>query len=292
MNSSFSIEFSETSTQVPQRSMTMSRIITHHFLSAKIRDPREEGFFDMLSSNVFPMFSILSFVAILCFLAAVGFALQLAFGGVSGPEFLQPGESAVTHWLAVDRWSLVHLKMFHQLVTCQFVHRDLASLATNIFLLAFAGSWAEAILTPFRAALCFLLTVTCANALVALYLPPGAQIAGLSSGIYGLLGAGLGCLILNWPNLYFLSFPRVFVFWMFSLLIGFSMVYARNDVDVTCQLIGVMVGLLAGLFCSPTQRVSERESRKFSGLQTAILVFGFLSYSLTLIGAVILILIS
>lgn len=289
MSSSLSIDLSETSTQVHQgKPLTLSRIVTHHFLSAKVRDPREEGFMDMLQHSVFPMYHVLSFVSVLCFVSVAGFVLQVVFGGVAGPEFLQPGVSFISDNFAAERIAVVRHKWFFQLFTCQFLSRDLISLIGNLFLLLLMVSWAEAMLTTGRAILSFILTVGCANAIVMLHLIPGVQVMGLSTGIYGLLGSALGCLILNWPNLYFMKFPRIIVFWMFALIIGFSMVYARTDVEVTCQLMGLMIGVLVGLFCSPTQRISDRETKDLSWVQKLVLVFGFLTYFVTLMVAILL----
>jgi len=289
MNSSLSIDFSDTSTQIEDKKPTMSRLITHNFLSTKLRDPREESFFEMLGINVFPMLSLFSITTLLCLIIFAVFVVQLIFGGVSGPEFLQPGSSFLSEFLIATRQMTIHDKHIYQLFTCQFLHDNAISLFSNIFLVCFTVSWAEAILGPIRTIIAFVLTVGCANGLVALYLQPAQAIYGLNTGIYGLLGAGLGCLVINWPNLYFMKFPRVLVFWMLCILIGFSMIFARTDVAITSQLMGVMVGILVGLFCAPFKRVSENESKKFSLSQKVLIVFGFLSYFVTLIICVCLI---
>jgi membrane associated rhomboid family serine protease len=291
MNTSLSVDFSETSTQTPTRPLTLSRIVTHHFLAAKIRDPREEGFLDMLAINIFPLYSVLSFVSVLSFLIIAGFIAQGVYGGVAGPEFLQPGPSILFEVMAASFRTTIDQKWLFQLLTCQFVQNDFMSLISNLFLLIFVGSWAEAILTTFRTVIAFFLSVLCANAIVVCHLPLGVQIGGLTTGIYGIVGAALGALILNWPNLYFMKFPRIFVFWMFSMLIGFTFVYLRSDTEVTCALIGLFVGILVGLFCGPTDGISEKESRHLNSIQKVVLCFGFLSYFVTLIVILCLILI-
>lgn len=289
MNSSLSIDFSDTSTQIEEKRATISRLITHNFLSTKLRDPREESFFDMLKINVFPMLCLFSLTTFLCLSIFAVFVVQLIFGGISGPELLQPGPSFISDVLLATRQMTIHDKHLYQLFSCQFLHENAISLFSNIFLLCFTVSWAEAILGPFRSFIAFFLTVGATNALVALYLQPEQSIEGLNTGIYGLLGAGLGCLVINWPNLYFMKFPRVLVFWMLCILIGFSMIFARTYVAITCQLMGVTVGILVGLFCAPFKHVSENESKKFSSGQKVLLAFGFLSYFVTLVVCVCLI---
>ena len=134
-----------------------------------------------------------------------------------------------------------------------------------------------------------ILTAICANAVVTYYLPAGLLLMGINSGIYGVLGAGLGCLILNWPNIYLYRFPRVVVFWMFCLLIGITMMLTRSQIGIICELTAFLVGILVGMFCSPCESISERENKHFSFFQIFIWVLGFLSYFLLLTVYIVLI---
>lgn len=293
MEKSFSLDFSDTSTQIERKKPDLSKIITSHFLSSCPKDPREESFFEMLQINIFPLFSFLSFTSFLMFIIVAFFIVQLIFGGIIKDEqFLNPGSSILTTILSANHQNTVIRKQLYQLFTCQFIHPSAIALLSNLFLLIFAVSWVEAMLGTWRTITAFILNVICTNAVVILYLQPSQSIIGTNSGIFGLFGSALGCLILNWPNLNFFKFPRILVFWMFSLLIGFSMIYAKDEQTVVCQLIGVMVGVLVGMFCSPTSRISQQQRKELNVYQIMMFIFGLLSYLLTLIIYTCLILLS
>jgi membrane associated rhomboid family serine protease len=244
-------------------------------------DPSKEGFFEMLHINMCPKLSLISFSVFLGVSLCIIFCLQITASGInSAGEFLEINQTSFTSLLSASYEGVVARKEIWRLMTYWAVHKSLPQLVNSFIMLIIWGSYIEAFFGLWRTLSIFLLTSLAGCSFGILFAGPTDILSGASVGIVGLLGASLGFLIFNWHNISDIRFPKLFMFWMITIIIVFSLVMTNSMSSALLQAGGILAGVSCGLFLSPkyvneNQGILEPSSYEKASWVVGVSLYGF-----------------
>lgn len=243
-------------------------------------DPRDETFLQMLHTNLCPRLTCFSFAVFAAIAFACLFIIQLVISGVKyDGEFLEVNRTYLTSALMLTRESVLSDKQLHRLLTSVLLHSSLPALVNTAILLLIWVSWIECMFGIARSLVIFFLTAFAGNAFGVLFAIPADFLMGASVGIFGLLGACLGFIIFNWRNILSPHFSKLYLFWMVTFVIVFSMLLCGSATAVMLQLGGVLAGIACGLFASPVEVVGGAQPKRYSAHQTVAMTCGMVVYA-------------
>jgi membrane associated rhomboid family serine protease len=253
-------------------------------------DPRDESFIDTLYNNLCPQLTFYSFSVFASIAYAIIFALQLVLSGVEyRGEFLEVNKTSLTSIFLLFHGGVTGSKQIWRIFTCNLVHSSLPSLVNVCILLIIWVSFLERIFGVYRTLIIFALTSVAGNAFGVLFAASGEVIMGGSVGIFGLLGASLGFMLYNWKTIQNKRFSRLYLFWMITFIVVFSMLMCGSATMIILQLGGVLSGIACGMFVSPSEAKDDPKNSESKAHEGLIRIIGaafyacFLGISLCLI---------
>jgi len=248
--------------------------------SKPVGDPRDETFLQMLHTNLCPQLTFYSFAVFAAISFACIFLVQLIISGVKyDGEFLEVNKTYLTSVLMLTRDSVLGDKQLHRLLTSVLLHQNMPALVNTVILLLIWVSWIEGIFGIPRTLVIFFMTALAGNAFGVLFAAPGDFLMGGYVGIFGLLGACLGFMIFNWRNILSPHFSKLYIFWIVTFVIVFSMLLCGSATAVMLQLGGVLSGIACGLFTSPIEVVGDAQPKRYSAHQTVAMTCGMIAYA-------------
>ncbi len=129
--------------------------------------------------------------------------------------------------------SFFYRKNIHRILTCLFIHPHIPALSNSIILLVLWVSSLEVGFGIFKTFMIFLLAGMPANILGLLFANELEDvIMGPTGGIFGILGAGLGYIILNWQRIDDANSSKLSLFWMVSIIIMLSMAFSDSAINL------------------------------------------------------------
>lgn len=212
--------------------------------NSKTTDPRGESFLDMLKINLCPRLTLFSFAVCMMIVLTIAFSAQMIIDGIEGTGSLLEAKMGPL----TKSFTVVADKNLLKPAMAWLVHRDLSALFGSLLLLLI---WVGSMNTAFG----FLLTLAIfalgsftGFLFAMLLLSPGERINGASPGIFSLLGASLGLIILNWKLIEGARGGQIFYyFWMIILIIMLSMMFSSSPTAMLAQLGAILAGVSLGM---------------------------------------------
>lgn len=191
------------------------------FQPRKVKDPRQESFWDMIYINLFPHLTLYSFFFIFASILLVIFFIQVILCGINMlGKFLEVWHLGLTERLILEKSIYLYAAETYRVFTSFFVHGDMPAVSMTIILLLVWGSSLEHKIGFFKTILVFFLCAITAN-FYGLYFSTGLEevVMGGDGGAFGLFGAACGYTILNWGRI-----PSSFLS-KFAIFIGLAIIF-------------------------------------------------------------------
>lgn len=212
--------------------------------SSQSSDPRSETFFSMLHSNLCPALTFFSFAAIMCLVVTGAFVAQLSIDGINGPGSLLEAK----YGPMTSAFTVVKGRNFVQHAMAWLVHRDLPMLVSSLLLLVIWVSSVQFLLGFLRCLAVFMLGSFSGYLFGAMFIDESARLNGALPGVFALLGAAIGFIILNWKLMENSSGGRAFYFfWMLILMVILSFMLTSSFSTIMCQLGALLAGTGLGM---------------------------------------------
>ena len=243
--------------------------------------PRDENFCDLLKFSCCPTFTVRSFIFWICVFNIVYFIIELALSSQIKGEFLEPDVKAIMDLGAKYPYNMKrgYIWLF---VTPLFLHANFMHIFANTISILLFGLNLESSIGIPRTIGIYFISGICGNLFSALITDTIS--VGASSAIFGLLGALLAYLLLNWEALKPLGFGRCQMLMMIIFLLVLNLMVGvgfSTYIDNYAHLGGLLGGIFFGLFILTPIVVTAYERRMRilgAGLLILFLFIGFLVF--------------
>lgn len=230
--------------------------------------------------NLCPRLELYSFLTIISFIQVCIFLCELTYGGINNTALLAAEGSALMKMGMKDPYLMRYEFEIWRFIVPVFLHSDVMHLCLNVVAQLMIGSSLEAdIGVPKFAALYFLsgfggilFSICCSD----------MRSVGASTAVYGLVGAYLAFLILNWDFLKTNPNKRCQIILFICIGLFLSFLLGAANIDVLGHLGGFLTGSLVGLFLlpglgtEPSDLDHHRRVKKFGIWGSIILCITFL----------------
>jgi len=164
------------------------------------KDPREEGYCEMLKLNLCPKLTMLSFCTIISFLNVVVFVVQLFIDKINKEGAFLQVQATGKLIMAFGRLEYPVKKKVElwRLLTSLFLHANFDHLFFNIVSTLIWGSLVEKLIGRTNTAIIYFLGGILGNLFSLDFIEENQLAVGASTGIFAFFGALIGILALNW----------------------------------------------------------------------------------------------
>ena len=248
------------------------------FKPKRSSDPEKETFWEMIYYNVTPNLTPISFAVIFSVILTIIFIVQLILTGIRlEGQFLESGLNSITAAMAVEMDILREEGNFYRLLTFCFIHSDLPSLIFSVLMMAIWVSGIEVQLGSLRCAIIYVLASVSGCMFGVNFANPGEPIMGSVVGIFGILGATVGYMILNWFRVRIRGLSKLIMFIFVAAIIIMSFLLAQSLAPPMLQLGGILSGVFLGMSLSAP--VGGKENVKSKPIyEMIVIIAGALLY--------------
>ena len=219
----------------------------------------------MIRFNMCPQLALWSFAVLFAIGLVVVFGVQLGVDGIARDkgtfarakeEFL-PIELKGTFTGALSNDN-TKIKQSHQLyrpLTALIVHQSFFHILSTIFMLVIWTSYFEIYMGSYRTPIVFVLSGMIGHLASFAFDGPAATAMGAAAGLFGIIGAMIGYIILNWNNMNYAASPRLILVLYVVLILLITALLTSRFSQNSASLFGVIAGVFIGCFLS-TRHVS------------------------------------
>lgn len=237
---------------------------------------REESLWDMSKYGCCPTFKISQFLVLITLFEYAVFIMTLCFGLDTSNEFLSPTNQTLYNFGGKYPYSMIHGAQIWRFITPTFLHANLLHILSNsVFQLAYG---------------CRLETCVGRNKMILIYFVSGIGgilfsslisddlSVGASTSIFGILGAYLGYIWLNWDAMRPLG-PIRYTFLCMIIFIVLINVFIGLDMSSNVDNWGHLGGFFTGLLFSVpifTPIMVQQDTKKFQIVMGTLCAIYFL----------------
>jgi rhomboid protease GluP len=224
----------------------------------RMKNPKDENYFDMLKDLCCPAFKCFSFTTIVLIVTLVMYVVELSMGLNKAGSFLEVQTSTLLQ-LGANYAPYIRQGQVYRLIAPIFLHINFLHFFGNMLAIFMFVTRIEHSFGLVRTFLIYMLSGIGGNIFSALIDSTDVK-AGASTSLYGMIGVIIGYMIINWSGLdivgpimkYQLCCTSV----MIIMFIFFFSVLGTGNVDV----FGHLGGLMTGLFLSSINETIKNET--------------------------------
>lgn len=241
------------------------------FKPKKSRHPESEGFWEMLYYNVTPHLTPISFSVLLSVIYIVMFVIQLCIAGIRlEGQFLESNLESITYDLAMEVSLLEKEENAYRVLSYHIVHSDLPSLIFSILMLYIWVSGIEVQIGLIRSALIYFFSAITGVLFALPVADEGVPIMGGNVGIFGLVGASIGYLLLNWFRIKNKGLSKFIMIIFVAGIIAFGFLLAQNILSPMLMTGGVISGFFLGCCLSP--KIEDKDGNEGNGIHELVII--------------------
>ena len=215
--------------------------------SGPVKDPKDEGFWEMVHVNFFPSLKWYSFSVILSYILILMFIIYASVDGLKKElitvDFIPTNSKGTFGKLFVCDYPSIRQNFhFWKLVTSMFFHRNAMHLFSSIVSLLIWASMFEKLIKTWKLVLYFFVGGIIGNIFALCILRGQTELIGSTVGVFGIFGGVFGYLIFNWRNM---EQVKSRVIWLLLILFIFLFSLIFSDFE---SLIPNLTGFVCGIF--------------------------------------------
>lgn len=235
--------------------------------------PSAMGMIPSISERLVPRFSVKTVTFFVSVVDVLVFIATLVYAGVTdrvfdpnnpmaGPSSIVLAEMGGKSTPCIKQWQI------WRLFTPIFLHAGIIHLVSNLFFQLHFGFTFEKRWTPFRFTLVYLATGIGASLLSAVASPDSISV-GASGALFGLLGANVTYLYMNWVDIPQNKAEACVM--ALVILINFLFGFGNGEIDNMAHLGGLLTGLFCGALLCPPVNIWPK-TRLYQGIGTVLWV--------------------